>query len=700
MNAPTMRPSTPHGRHWSWSMKRGVSLSTVFLIVVIGLPLLARAQDASPQITLESLLLELKDRSALARYPSPTYTAAQFSSYDRASTSKDNAETWFANNDQGHYLRTEQTQGRLEHVLAEAEGPGAIVRIWSPNPKGTLRIYLDGDPTPRVEARMEDLLAGKAGIARVRIPEPIAMARSRGWNLYLPILFSTACKVTTDDGPLYYHVNLRRYAPGTRVAGFDGKTLAAHADTLAIVRDALLGKSDRPLLPGEPTTLAPGETQSLVFTGSQAIDTLAVLLDAEDMEQALRSTVLTAEFDGGRMVWCPLGEFFGSGLGLNPFRDHFREVTKEGVLVSRFVMPFAKSATLTFKNLGEKPVRLSAAASLAPWRFDDRSMHFHTVWRTAAPFAVKQAAGTLDWNYADLTGRGVYVADSLTIVNPVLDWWGEGDEKITVDGESFPSHFGTGTEDYYGFGWCDSNPFNTPFVSQTRVDGMGRSNRGVASMTRVRPLDAIPFTRSLSMNIEAWHWLACEMTYASTASFYARPGATTNIDPDEPAAKAPVPRLPPLPPPFTIPGAVECESMTVAEKSAAVKVVPQPLDRFGRGRWSNETHLWCRGTVVGEYVEILVPASPGRHRVTLHATKSWDYATIGFALNNTPTGEAIDFYSGGEMTIGPSGPIDLGVAESVNGVIRLRATITATNPAATRPGTFFGLDAVVLTPEK
>ena len=39
-------------------------------------------------------------------------------------------------------------------------------------------------------------------------------------------------------------------------------------------------------------------------------------------------------------------------------------------------------------------------------------------------------------------------------MNPVEAWWGEGDEKVFVDGEKFPSHFGTGTEDYYGYAWC------------------------------------------------------------------------------------------------------------------------------------------------------------------------------------------------------------------------------------------------------
>ena len=52
-------------------------------------------------------------------------------------------------------------------------------------------------------------------------------------------------------------------------------------------------------------------------------------------------------------------------------------------------------------------------------------------------------------------------------------WWGEGDEKIWVDGESFPSIFGTGTEDYFGGAWGftgdDPNdarpcPYSGPFL--------------------------------------------------------------------------------------------------------------------------------------------------------------------------------------------------------------------------------------------
>ena len=43
-----------------------------------------------------------------------------------------------------------------------------------------------------------------------------------------------------------------------------------------------------------------------------------------------------------------------------------------------------------------------------------------------------------DWDYVTLKGRGIYVGDTLTIMNPVESWWDEGDEKIFADGESFP----------------------------------------------------------------------------------------------------------------------------------------------------------------------------------------------------------------------------------------------------------------------
>src|SRR5262245_18735577 len=109
-----------------------------------------------------------------------------------------------------------------------------------------------------------------------------------------------------------------------------------------------------------------------------------------------------------------------------------------------------------------------------------------------------------DYNFVDVAGKGVFVGDSLHVVNPVKGWWGEGDEKIYIDGETFPSHFGTGTEDYYGYACCSPDKFYHPYHNQPRCDGPG--NFGNTSVNRWHILDTIPFENHLRFDMEAWHW--------------------------------------------------------------------------------------------------------------------------------------------------------------------------------------------------
>ena len=67
------------------------------------------------------------------------------------------------NNDRGNYLRREGSRV----VLMEADGPGVITRIWSANPAGTLRIFFDGEPKPRVELPFDQQIGRASCRARV-----------------------------------------------------------------------------------------------------------------------------------------------------------------------------------------------------------------------------------------------------------------------------------------------------------------------------------------------------------------------------------------------------------------------------------------------------------------------------------------------------------------------------------------------------
>jgi hypothetical protein len=84
---------------------------------------------ADGPVTIETLLHEMVDADAIARWPSPEFTCRQASSYDRGTV--DPARPgWFANNDHTQYVRIEDRDGRKERVMVDADGPGGVVRFF------------------------------------------------------------------------------------------------------------------------------------------------------------------------------------------------------------------------------------------------------------------------------------------------------------------------------------------------------------------------------------------------------------------------------------------------------------------------------------------------------------------------------------------------------------------------------------------
>ncbi len=671
------------------------------LLVACCMAAFAPAARAADPISLESLLREMIDRKAIAQLPEPWYTCSQASSYDRKSTSASDAETWFANGDANQYIRQETNGDRTEWVMMDADGPGAVVRLWSANPKGTLRIYLDGSATPALEAPMDQLLGGTWSVGGLTIGEPLSATRSRGWNLYLPIPYAKHCKITSDSNGFYYQVNYRTYEPGTEVESFSTEKLTQAAQRLDAVQRALAAaatKTGGPTLHAQGTLQATAGLEVTLAPGPAAVETITCRIKADDYDDALRQLIIKANFDDEPTVWAPVGDFFGTGIGVNTFHDWYRTVESDGaaVLTSRWIMPYQKKGSISLEYLGDAEIEAQLTVSTTWWIWDNRSMHFHAAWRQQDPIATRPMQ---DWNYIDLSGKGVYVGDSLAIANPVIEWWGEGDEKIYVDGESFPSHFGTGTEDYYGYAWCCPDPFAGPFHAQPRCDGPG--NYGHTSVSRVRLLDAIPFRTALKFDMEVWHWKECNVGYAATTFFYARPGVSHNRPPQPDEAARGALHPPPLPPPFTIAGAIECEDMKVSGHSPDLAFGPQAMQGFGRETWSNDAHLWVRATSVGDYIEVEIPcASPVPARVTLHATKSWDYGIVQFSIDGEKAGEPVDFFSGAQGVCKASGPIDLGMHRPVGGKLTLRAEVVGGNPQRVDENAYFGLDCVVLEAAK
>ncbi len=414
-------------------------------------------------------------------------------------------------------------------------------------------------------------------------------------------------------------------------------------------------------------------------------------VDPKTIPQILRSTILTATFDGQPTIWCPLGEFFGTGARPNEVHD-FNRVAYSGEsidLCSCWVMPYQHTAKFSLINLGTAPVNLNFSTNISPFTWDDRSMHFHANWHCTLGLKTRPMS---DWNFLQATGQGVYVGDTLTVLSPVKAWYGEGDERIYIDGEKVASHIGTGTEDYYGFAWGMPNFFNSPFISCPRRDKDARDDwRGYTTTSRLRLLDAIPFRKSLQQDMEIWDWADTKVDYAAATFWYARLGAQDNYIPQDQEAKTP---LHDTPQDFKIPGAFECETLPITAQSTNLRTEIQ-ANALRQGEWSNGKQLFVHAAKSGDFIELQISAPDNLpHKITLYATKSYDYGILHFTINGQPTGQDYDAYDHAPVA---SGPIDLGTAEPKDGKFTLRVTVTGSNPAAKGTRSYFGLDCIVLS---
>jgi Protein of unknown function (DUF2961) len=475
-------------------------------------------------ITFPSLIREMASYDSVAGWPEPEFTCRQASSYDRATVAPDKP-GWFANRDQGNYLSVSNFGDHTESVMMDAEGPGVIVRFWitTDKPDSRIRIFLDGADEP-----------GAPWVLR----HP---GKKVGSTMYLPIPYARHCKVVLWTGTAnrkgragarYYQINYRTYAAGAQVETFSKAVLAATREDVARVGRLLMNPP--PVVQGRVLSLEksiPGGQEAALElpAGPSAVRQLEFWLKPSglaDLERALRSTVIRMQTDGEETLWCPAGDFFGSGVGVNELKSWYRTVSSNGVMMCRWVMPYEKEAHISVMNLGNEPVAVTLRATVDAWKWDSRSMYFHTTWHQQADLVSPPPS---DWNYVTLAGRGVYVGDSLALFNPVATWYGEGDEKIWVDGESFPSDIGTGTEDYYNYSWAPQGVFQTPFANQPRA-GIPKT-MGHNTCSRTRQLDSIPFNQSLKFDIELIAWQVTHLTYAATTHWYAFPGASTTVKP-------------------------------------------------------------------------------------------------------------------------------------------------------------------------
>lgn len=516
------------------------------ILVIVSLILVLIYGDTYAQklITLPGLLKEMTDVDAVAKYPSPAYTLKQESSYDRKSVSPDKP-GWFANADFNQFMREEQKDGRTELVMMDADGPGAVVRFWLTTvvKTGTMRFYFDNETKASVEIPGFDLMRGfKLGTALLNPHSSYEPDGKGGNTLYFPLLYQKHCKITWENTdtttikkPHYYQVNYRTYAPGTQVETFNINQLTKYkadidkAENLLWNPDVAKGRK----ITSEKTLAAGKEMAIPLPSGTNAVRAITTVLRTNnnaDYEKMWRSVWLKINFDGHETVMCPLGDFIGSGYGGKKIKSWYRVLTDSGVLTSRWVMPYQKTATITLINKNDFDVSINASATVDAFKWNNATMYFHTTYKfeenikdakwdyDVTKVASLDPAGPIDWNFATIKGKGVYMGNTLAVNNKMNSWYGEGDAKAYVDGEKFPSEFGTGLEDYYNTSWAPVVLYQTPFANAPRADNP--SSNGHNTFTRTRILDAIPFNKTFAYDMEMLSWDGGVIDAAATTYWY------------------------------------------------------------------------------------------------------------------------------------------------------------------------------------
>ena len=228
-----------------------------------------------------------------------------------------------------------------------------------------------------------------------------------------------------------------------------------------------------------------------------------------------RFSILRFYWDGETTpsVEVPVGDFFASVPG------RYAQISSLPVAVnpgsafnSYWVMPFRKSARITLENLDESPMTLYYQVTYTLTDVPSDAGYFHAQFRRTSPLAHKQDYVILD----GVRGQGQYVGTHLLWGVRSNGWWGEGEVKFFMDGDTeFPTIAGTGTEDYFCGSYDFENPltkqyqeFTTPYSGLplvTRPDGLYQSQQRF-SLYRWHIADPVRFERDLKVTIQALGW--------------------------------------------------------------------------------------------------------------------------------------------------------------------------------------------------
>jgi len=340
-------------------------------------------------------------------------------------------------------------------------------------------------------------------------------------------------------------------------------------------------------------------------------------------------------------VEAPVGDFFANSFGKRSEVVSLPVIVEDGDSYNCFWhMPFHKHARIEIVNQSEKPISLLYYN--IDWIKKDRIAgnipYFYSQYRQEYPVEKGK-----DYVILDTKGKGQFVGMVLSVRTRSPAWFGEGDEKIYIDGEKAASIWGTGTEDYFLSAWglkTTSTPyFGVPYFEQWGIVG------GHTSAYRWHVNDPIVFDKSIKVTIEHFGWISPdenpeykshswnerEDDYSSVAFWYQTSEPTFEVEvPDAKDRKLP-----------NLDEIIYAKDFTGEEHHGAGNAVVQQLalhpDKQMLYRAQNAEDAW---------VEIPFEVKKKEpKRLLLVMTRSYDFGKYQAYLNGVKLGGVMDLYS-------------------------------------------------------
>lgn len=607
------------------------------------------------------------DMSQLATVPKAGEGGKQVTSYDRSSVYNEETglyENWDANADWSGYEGVNPDNGY--RILANLEGPGYLTHIMTgQNWSGRLHIWIDGELV--IDDSFVDVVWGEYFSEFDQLSFKANYVNMNGFedgyqgmiDLAVPITYNESCVVEVDcdvRSGFYCTVGYYDLEEGASVEPFTWPMSDANRAALKEANDKLNdtsvpvgdSKYSSTVAPGETVTLYESSTVGAITGTSLEIDIPA---EAFDDQTSLVEWQIAIYWDGSDTpaAWMSVADFYGTPHGLDAFDNAGYGVKEDGTMYTTWYMPY-NTAEITLTNNSDTARQVDASFATEDLTDAEANelMRFHANWQRAYQ-RTDDRYPDAQWLYVEGEGRYVGVSHHVyQIVDGI--WWGEGDEKFFVDGEKFPTWFGTGSEDYFWYAWCASTIWGKAYAGQPHNIGTPShgnhqvQGHGDKVNYRVHVLDSVTFTQSFEANIEKYYPEDC-VKYADTTYFYLTKETSSNHVPVEQTMED---RL------FNndmltgatlfYPGAYLISRLIYSNTSVEPWVQGMAGVCEGEHEWFGDSHLFWQPTSTGKYMEFeLEIPETDEYAINLSMTNAFDYGQYSFYLDGELIGSA-DFW--------------------------------------------------------